>query len=177
MVLSYLISFDALTAAVIAAGLFIAYSAMKNTTLIGNLIASGLFALAFAYGGIIAGNYIAASPLALLLFLSGVAKEVYGSIDDSLADKKYSEKSVAIRMGVHNARLIANIFLIVAVIFSFLPYFLGILGMPYLFFEIIADIIFLSAAIAPVRFSSKLVKIGMVVAIAAFLAGAYSMRI
>lgn len=176
--LSYFISFDALAVAAVAAGLLAAYSVqLKNTLLIGSLIISGLLALAFTYGGIIAGNYLAATPLALLIFLSNVGREIYKSIDDALSDRKYKEKSIAIRLGVHNARIIANIFLIVAVIFSFTLYFFSILGATYMFFAVLADIVFLVAAIAPVRYGSKLVKIGMIVAVIAFLAGTYSAQI
>ncbi len=175
---AFMIGYDALIIAVISAGLLIAYAAsIKKTILVGNLVISGLVALTFIFGGIIANNYTPVLPLALLAFLSNVAREIYKTIDDALGDQKYDVNSVAIKLGVKNARMIANIFLIVAVIFSFVPYFLGLLGMVYLFFVIIADIIFLATAVVPVAYSSKLVKIGMLVALISFIAGAYALTI
>jgi len=172
MVLAYLISFDALAIAAVATGLLIAYSvALKNTVLIGNIVTGGLTGMAFFFGGVVAGNHIAALPVALFVLLSYTGKEIYKSIDNSLADKRYDEKSTAMRLGVTNSRIIANIFLIVAVIFSFVPYFLGMLGMTYLFFILMADIILLLSAVIPVKYSSKLVAAGIVVGVAAFLVG------
>lgn len=171
--MAYFISFDAVAVAVIAAGLLVAYSVqLKRTTLIGNLLISGLAAIAFFFGGMVAGNHVSALPLTLMIFLSNTGREIYKTIDNALADRRYEKNSVAIKMGITNARIIANIFLIVAVIFSFIPYLLGMLGMTYLFFAIIADIILLLSAVIPVKYSSKLAAAGIVVGVVAFLAGA-----
>src|SRR3989338_2585476 len=170
--LAYFINFDTLAVAAIASGLLIVYSAqLKRTILIGNLVISGLAALAFFFGGVAAGNHLPALPLALFAFLSGAGREIYKNIDSSLADRRYEENSVAIKLGVSNARIIANVFLTVAVIFSFVPYLLGLLGMTYLFFVLMADIAFLASAAVPVKYSSKLVLIGIVIGVFAFLAG------
>lgn len=170
--ISYFINFDAFVLAVLASCLLAAYSHLKKTMIIGYLVISGLAAMAFLYGGFIVGNYVPLLSLALLVFISNVAREIYKSINDALEDKKYNEHSLAVKFGVINARILANIFLIITVIFSFLPYFLGLLGVTYLFFVVISDIVFLSAVIAPVRYGSKLVLIGIVIAVFAFLAGA-----
>lgn len=176
--LAYFINFDTLVAAIIATGLLIAYSVqLKHTMLIGSLLISGLAALAFVFGSLIIGSYAPVLPLALMIFLSNTGREIYKSIGNSLIDKRYEENSVAIRLGVINARIIANVFLIAAVIFSFLPYLLGLMGMTYLFFVIISDIIFLAAAIMPVKYGSKMAAVGIVVAVFAFLAGYYSASI
>lgn len=170
---AYMIGFDAFITAVIVSCLLIAYAAyLKKTILIGNLIISGLVALTFVFGGIIIGDYVPVLPLALLAFLSNTAREIYKTIDDALGDRKYNVNSLAIRLGVVKTRIIGNIFLIAAVAFSFVPYLLGLLGIMYLFFVLLADIIFLSAIIAPVKYGSKLIKIAMLVALIAFLVGA-----
>ena len=175
---SYMISFDALIVAAVSSALLIAYAAqLKKTILVGNLVISGLVGLTFVYGGIIFSNYIPVLPLALLAFLSNTAREIYKTVDDALGDQKYNVNSLAIKIGVTNARIAANIFLIVAVIFSFVPYFLGLLGVPYLFFVIIADIVFMAATVAPVAYGSKLIKVAMLLALLAFFVGAYAVRI
>ncbi len=170
--LAYLISFDVLALSVIASGLLVAYSAqLKRTLLIGNLITSGLAALAFVFGSLAAGNYVAALPLAFMIFLSNTSREIYKSIESSLTDRKYEETSIAIRLGVGRSRITANIFLLVAVIFSLALYATGLLGITYLFFVLISDIILLCAAVAPVRFGAKLIFAGIIVSIVAFLVG------
>lgn len=175
---SYMISFDALIVAALSSALLIAYAAqLKKTILIGNLVISGLVALTFVFGALIFHNYASVLPLALLAFLSNTAREIYKTVDDALGDQKYNVNSMAIKIGVTNARIVANIFLIVAVIFSFVPYFLGILGMPYLFFVIIADIVFLATVVAPMKYCSKLIKVAMILALLAFFIGAYAVRI
>ena len=175
---AYFISMDTFIVAVIASGLLVTYAAqLKKTILIGNLIISGLVAITFVFGGIIYNNYSAVLPLALLAFLSNTGREIYKTIDDALGDRKYNVNSLAIKIGVTNARIAANAFLVVAIIFSFVPYFLGLLGVTYLFFVILADIMFLCASVAPVKYSSKLIKIAMFVALVAFFFGVYSVRI
>ncbi|HLD39331.1 MAG TPA: UbiA family prenyltransferase [archaeon] len=170
---AYMISVEAFFTAVIVSVLLIAYAAyLKKTILIGNLIVSGLVGLTFVFGGIIIGDYLPVLPLALLAFLSNTAREIYKTIDDALGDRKYNVNSLAIKLGVVKTRIIGNVFLIVAVAFSFVPYFLGLLGIMYLFFVLFADIIFLSATIAPAKYCSKLIKVAMLVALIAFLVGA-----
>lgn len=175
IILSYLISFDMLAIAIVATGLITAFSVqLKNTVLIGNLVIAGLAAWAFFFGGVAAGNHTPALPLSLLVFLLCTGREIYKSIDNSLADRRYDE-GTAMKLGVTNSRVVANIFLIVAVIFSFVPYMLGLLGMTYLFFVLIADIIFLATTVLPVKYGSKLIIIGIAVAAVAFLAGSVSL--
>lgn len=170
---AFFISFETFITAIIASCLLIAYAAyLKKTILVGNLIISGLVAVTFIFGGVIFKNYTALLPLALLAFLSNTGREIYKTIDDAMGDQKYDVNSLALKIGVMKARVTANIFLITAVIFSFVPYFLGLLGMTYLFFVVLADIVFLAAVAAPVKYSSKLIKIAMFVALVAFFAGA-----
>ena len=169
---AFMISFEAFIMAVIVSALLIAYAAhLKKTILIGNLIVSGLVGITFVFGGIIIGDYTPVLPLALLAFLSNTAREIYKTIDDALGDRRYNVNSLAIKLGVVKTRIIGNTFLIVAVAFSFVPYILGMLGIMYLFFVLFADIVFLSAIVAPAKYGSKLIKIAMFIALIAFITG------
>ncbi|HIG97744.1 MAG TPA: UbiA family prenyltransferase [Candidatus Aenigmarchaeota archaeon] len=169
---AYMINAEAFFTAVIVSALLIAYAAhLKKTILIGNLIISGLVGLTFVFGGIIIGDYTPVLPLALLAFLSNTAREIYKTIDDALGDRIYNVNSLAIKLGVVKTRIIGNTFLIVAVAFSFVPYILGMLGIMYLFFVLFADIVFLSAIVAPAKYGSKLIKIAMFIALIAFITG------
>ncbi len=170
--LSYLINAFAFSVAVLASALLILYAwKLKRVTMLGHLVISALVALTFIYGGLVNMNFIPALPLALLAFLSNTGREIYKSIEDVMGDKQAGVQSVAIKYGVTRAKAVASIFLLFAIILSFVPFFLGIFGEVYLFFVAIADILFLAAVVGPARLSSKMCKIAMLVALIAFLAG------
>lgn len=168
---AYFVNFNALAIAVLAAVLLFAYAAkLKKILMIGHIATSLLVALTFIFGGVAAGNYLPTLLMAFLAFLSNTAREIYKSVEDILGDKQHNVNSLPVKFGVLKAKLIANIVVIAAVIFSFVPYFLGIFGVLYLFLVVIADIGFVSAVIAPARYSAKLCKLSMLIALVAFLA-------
>lgn len=169
---SYLINIFTLIVAILASALLILYAwKLKKVILIGHLAISSLVALTFIYGGLINLNYLPVLSLAILAFLSNAGREIYKSIEDILGDRKVGMQSLPIKYGVLNARKIASIFLLFAIVLSFLPYFLGIFREVYLFFVAIADIVFLAAVVGPLKFSAKLCKLAMLVALFAFFAG------
>jgi len=171
--LSYLINSNVLLIAIFASVILVAYAArLKKIMMAGHVGISLLVALTFVYGGFISGNYIVTIPLALLAFLSNIGREVFKSIEDVLGDKKSGVETLAARYGIFKARMVASIFIIVAVILSFLPYAMNILGVVYLFFVLIADIAFLVSLVVPVKYSSNICKIAMIIALVAFIAGA-----
>lgn len=169
---SYFVNIESFAVATAAASLLILYAwKLKKIMLIGHLTVSSLVALTFVYGGLINLSYMPTLSLAILSFLANTGREIYKSIEDILGDKNAGVQTLAIKYGVVRARAVASIFLLFAIILSFLPYFLKIFGEVYLFFVAIADIIFLAAVIAPVKFSSKLCKVAMFAALIAFFAG------
>jgi len=169
--ISYLINVFAFTVAAAAGVLLILYAwKLKRVLLIGHLTVSALVALTFVYGGLLNLNFMPVLSLALLAFLSNTGREIYKSIEDVMGDKEAGVQTLAIKFGVIKARAIASIFIIFAVILSFVPYFLGIFNEVYLFAIVVADVMFL-AAIVVKRFSSKLCKLAMVAALAAFFIG------
>lgn len=169
---AYLINVFTFILAIIASALLVMYAwKLKKIILIGHLAISTLVALTFIYGGLINLNYLPTLSLAILAFLSNVGREIYKSIEDELGDKTAGLQTIAIKYGVIRARAIASIFLLFAIVLSFLPYFLKIFGEVYLFFVAIADIIFLAAVVLPVKFSAKLCKFAMLLSLLAFFAG------
>lgn len=175
IVIAYKITEQAFYVALLAAVLLIWYSAkLKSVAVVGNLIVSALVGITFIYGGIIAGNYTVLIPLSLLAFLSNMGREIYKTIDDALGDKSTNVRTAAIILGVPRARMIGSVFIIAAVILSFVPYFLKLLSETYLFVVLIADLAFLAAALGPLKYSSKLAKVAMFIALVAFFVGAVS---
>ena len=172
IILAYMINTYCLYLAIFASLLLILYPALlKKIILLGHLSVSFLVALTFVFGGFITMNYIPTLLLALLAFLSNTGREIYKSIEDVLGDKKMGIKTLPMKFGVIKTRAIAFTFIIVAIVFSFVPFLLGIFGYVYLLFVIIADIVFLIAILLPTKFSSKACKIAMAIALFAFLAG------
>ncbi len=171
--ISYFVNINELAVAVVVSVLVYVYSArLKKTMLVGHLIISLLVALSFVYGGLAVNNYFPTLLMAFLAFLSNMGREIFKTIEDVMGDKKYDADTLPIKFGVLKTKAFASVFVIAAVLFSFVPYFLGTFGQIYLFFVVIADISFIAAAIAPVSYSAKICKIAMIIALLAFFAAA-----
>lgn len=163
--------------ALLATAILILYAVFfKRVIMAGHILISLLVALTFIYGGVITGNADKVYILAGLAFLSNIGREVYKTIDDALGDKKQNISTLATKLGVFRTRLVANFFVVLAVVLSFVPYLTQTFNEVYLFFVVIADVIFLTAVASPIKYSSKLTKIAMVIALVAFLAGVYMIR-
>jgi geranylgeranylglycerol-phosphate geranylgeranyltransferase len=159
--------------AIVASVLLIAYAwKLKKVLFAGHVAISLMVALTFIYGGVIAENYFPTLILAILAFLSNIGREIYKSIEDVMGDKSANIVSIPIKFGVLKAKLFAAIFMYAAIIVSPVPYILGIFGQIYLFFVIVADIIFFSATIVPSKYGSKLCKIAMLIALVSYIVGA-----
>ncbi len=167
----------ALYVSVFASLLLIAYAVLlKRVIMAGHISVSLLVALTFIYGGVIVGDYSKLFVLAGLAFLANMGREIYKTIDDVMGDKSQNVRTLALKYGVLKTKIIAHIFIIAAVVISFVPYFTGVFNEIYLFFVVISDIVFVMAVVMPVKHSSKLTKIAMMVALVAFLSGAYAVR-
>ncbi|MBI2173484.1 MAG: UbiA family prenyltransferase [Candidatus Aenigmarchaeota archaeon] len=158
--------------ALAASLMLIAYAArLKKTLVIGHFIVSLLVGLAFVYGGIISGSYLAAAILGLLALLSNMGREIFKSIEDVDGDRRNGVKSLPLKIGEKPAKIVASSFIFFAVVLSLLPFISGILGMSYLLTVFIADVMFI-ATLFRNGGQAKLCKAAMLVAMAAFLIGA-----
>ncbi len=171
--LSYLIGNYALFIAAFASLLLIAYAwKLKKIMLIGHVAVSLLVALTFIFGASINMNYTGVMLLSVLAFFSNMGREIFKSINDIMGDKKMGVDSLPVKFGVIKAKLIATVFILIAIIFSFVPFLLKTFGTVYLFFVVIADMIFLLSIALPLKLSEKLCKLAMMIALIAFLVGA-----
>jgi len=170
--LAYMINIYCFSMAILASLLLLLYPAvLKKIILLGHIAVSLLVALTFVFGGFIVMNYMPVIWLVLLAFMSNTGREIYKSIEDVLGDKKLGIKTLPMKFGVIKTRAIASAFIILAIMFSFVPFLIGISGYVYLLFVIIADIVFLFAILLPTKFSSKACKLAMLIALVAFLLG------
>ena len=144
----------------------------SGNLLIGWLVGSlFLFAGLCVYRGEMRPLQIAAS-LAVLAGLSTVGREVVKDIEDVAGD--VGRTTLPKTRGIPFATRAARSLTLAAVALSILPAWLGILGVAYVAIVAGADAILILAAFysgrSPGR-SERLMKVGMVVALAAFLGG------
>ncbi len=173
----YFLGREALYITIVATAIFVAYSTTaKRIPLISNLLASVLLVIAILFGSFVQGSYNAAVPLMVLAFLFSMSKEIYKSAEEALGEKHQLHATIATKIGVIRARMLGSLFVVATVIASFAVYFMNLSGIVYLFFAVIADIVFVAASVVPLRLSSRFIKAAMIIMFLAFLANAYNVR-
>ena len=147
---------------------------LKTTPLAGNICVAYLTGSTFLFGGATAGQaglQVNLIPF-LLSFLATMSREIAKDIEDMEGDLQGGAKTLPILAGEKLAAILGAVFVMAAVILSFFAPF----GTIYMGIVIVADLFFLISMIKILRKdaagSQKALKIGMAVALAAFLAGA-----
>lgn len=177
-VASLAINLEAFALVLVSLALMIAYEVrFKASGGSGNLLIAWLVGSLFLFAGLVvyAGRpepLLVAAILALLAGLSTVSREIVKDIEDVAGD--VGRASLPKRWGIATAGRIGQVFLGAAVGLSALPVALGLLGPWYIPAVLLADAIFIVAAFYAVRSpgrSERAMKVAMVVALAAFLAG------
>lgn len=165
---------------VVVVNILILYSyekRFKRSGFVGNVEVSWLTGSIFIFGGFAAyqGDFAFFSRtmyLALLAFFATLGREIAKDIQDVSGD--IDRRTLPRRMGVRGAADIATICFLLAILFSFIPPVLGILSLYYVPVVVVADIIFIYCTTLLARNPRKagdIAKIGMVVALFAFLIG------
>ncbi len=178
--LAVLVNPFALTIVALNAVLMLFYEAsLKAQGVSGNLVIAYLVGSLFLFAGVAVWSS-AADPLvrtvvlAALAFLATLGREITKDIEDMSGD--VDRRTLPQRIGAGRAGLVAAIALVLVVVVSFLPIAWGILAVGYLVLVIPADGMFIYAALHsaanPSR-SQRVTKYAMIVALAAFLAGAF----
>lgn len=178
ILLAFFLNFYMFALAIFNSILLLIYSwKIKRTILIGNFFVSWLAASSFLFGSLLQGKI---TPLILILFLmafsSSIGREIAKSIEDVKGDRKMKLKTLPIIAGNNFAAWIACIFMIFAIIFTFLPYILNLLNITYLYIAFIGDAIAAFSCfiifISPKR-SQEMMKIAMLIVLIAFLIGTF----
>ncbi|MEE8168091.1 MAG: UbiA family prenyltransferase [Candidatus Hydrothermarchaeales archaeon] len=147
-----------------------------------NLTVSYLVASPFFFGGIavmVVGKPLVTLLLALIAAFANTGREIAKDIEDYKGDSMFI-KTLPARVGFEKASRLAGAFLFATVVLSPLPYFFGILNWYYLLIVLAADVVVAYAAMILLRNSSdpvkasesqRMIKIGMLLALAAFFVG------
>ncbi len=175
---SFLIGWELLALVLINLSLMSSYEfVFKREGFRGNLLISWLVASLFIFGGLaVYGGSVEALQrvllLAILAFLATLGREVIKDIEDIAGD--VGRWTLPMTVGERAAGRVASLALLLAVAMSSIPLLLGVLSTYYLFVVAVADTIFIYAALNSSRqpaTAQRSVKYGMLVALAAFLAG------
>ena len=143
----------------------------KKSGLSGNIIISFLTGLVFIFGGSIYGKLYLPIILGLLAFLASVGREITKDIQDMKGD--LDRKTFPMRVGKGKAQYTVIAFVTAAVLLSPLPYIENLLSLSYLVIVIFADVVFIYSLfiLNNAEKSQKFNKIGMIIALIAFLVG------
>jgi len=172
IVLAFFINTWCLGLALLNTALEILYAwKLKRIALLGNFTDSWFPASSFLYGAFAVGALGAVPLLAGLAFLANTGREIYGDLEDIKGDRKLKAKTLPILAGEKKARVVANLFILAAILLSFLPWYFGILGFNYILVVALAGLVFLLSMFSSPSRNQALTKVAMVIAMLAFVAG------
>ena len=160
---------------VIAIALMLLYEAKtKKAGLSGNINIALLTSMLFLLGGTIVGGLERTFVLAALAGLATLGREIIKDVEDM--DSDFDRLTLPKRVGKERAHMVAAVPIIVAVVLSLWPYLDGTFSIWYLAVVLVADAIFIYAAVVQFRNprqGQKFAKYGMMVALIAFLLGGF----
>lgn len=146
----------------------------KRMGFIGNVSIATMTGMLFLLGGAAVGEWEVNVSIAALAALITVGREVIKDIQDMEGD--LDRLTLPKRIGQKPAGLLASILLSIAVVLSIEPYLSSTLSILYLPIVVVADAIFIYSSIIHFEDPQKgqrMIKIGMIVAMFAFLVGGF----
>lgn len=196
IICSYFVNLACFIIALVTALLAILYDAkMKKIKLLGNFFIAYVMAIPFIFGGaaVIEGDTLsfeihpAIYIVALIAFLAGSGREIMKDVMDFKGDKEKGVKSFPKYIGVRKSNIIAAFFYILAVVLSFIPFFMSrydiyYLNYFYFYLVLITDIMLLSVSLQLIfkkeveqlrmKLFRKITLIAIFMGLLAFLVGA-----
>ncbi len=147
------------------------YKIKKFGHLLKNLTISYLVASTFLYGGLLGYNLNATILLSLLAFFSNTAREIVKDVEDIKGDEARTLPKI---LGINKSLLIADSFLVLAMLMSPLPVILGILSIYYFIpLSVTLGSFLLSMLVKDINKKKNLIKLGMLFGLLSFLFGIF----
>ena len=157
---------------------------LKSTPLIGNLTVGFMTGFGFVFGGFTINNPTIITTsifLGFFAFVMTTAREIVKDIEDVEGDKADGAKTLPILIGKKTPAILAAILIIVDCALCPLLYIWNVFGMLYLAIIAVAVILFIYSAILILKSqdettahkSSKILKIGMLIAFLSFALGSF----
>ena len=157
----------------LATALMLAYELkLKASGLAGNVAIALLTGGLFLLGGAVVGNIENTIAVAGMAMMVSLGREITKDIEDMDGDE--GRNTLPMRIGKKDAGMVAALFFILGSFSSMEPVINGIFGVAYLPLVLVADAIFLYDSwilFKDPRRAQKLAKLGMMVALVAFIAG------
>ena len=157
---------------VVSVAIMISYELkLKYIGLPGNASISWLTGSLFVFAGAIYGRYEVPLVLGTLAFLATMGREIAKDIQDMKGD--VNRRTFPKRVGVRWAKILASVMVIAAILISPYPFLQGLLSHSYLVLVMMANIIFIYSLtiFKEPKKTQNFIKLGMVVALLAFLFG------
>jgi geranylgeranylglycerol-phosphate geranylgeranyltransferase len=127
VIASFFINFYAFVLAIVFGAMAFMYSyRLKDTLLLGNVYIALSMVVAFIYGDLVVSDLIAQSIIiiSIIIFLSGLAREIHGMIRDYEGDAKVRKmKGLVHYIGVRKSAVIALVLYTEAVVISIFAFF------------------------------------------------------
>ena len=157
---------------------------LKNTPLIGNLAVGFMTGFGFVFGGFSINNpniVMISLYLGFFAFVMTTARELAKDIEDIEGDKADGARTLPILIGAKIPAILSAILIVIDSALCPILYFNHIFGFYYLIVIAIAVILFLYSAFLIIKSQdkvtaakvSKYLKIGMLIAFVAFVAGSF----
>lgn len=159
---------------VIIAGIFLGLYEFRTKKMgfVGNVMISILVGLIFVFGGIAVSSVNKMLILFVMAALANLSREIIKDIEDIEGDK--DRNTLPKRIGIRASAALATVFVAIAISFSYLPYYLGIFKIYYLFLVAVSDALFIISAAMIIRnpgISQNVSKLAMITGLVSFAIG------
>lgn len=177
IVLAVAINMEAFLLVALNVAMMVSYEKVfKKRGLSGNLVISWLTATIFLFGGLAVykntDELLRVSTLGLLAFMATLGREIAKDIQDIEGDT--DRRTLPRRIGILGAGIIAGAVIITGALLSLLPLWFRLFEYLYIPMIVVADGIFIYCGFVVLenpKMTSEFMKVGMIVALFAFLAG------
>lgn len=166
-----------LTIAVVNSFLLIFYAFhLQKKFFFSNLTVSFLVGSTFVFGGFVVGFSIAPLALGFMAFFSNLSREIVKDLEDKYEDMRKGVKSLPILLGENRSRVVSSLMLLPAFFIAPIPVIYGIFSYAYLAVVSLSILVFVYTIYLNFKKEKaenlhKLMKIGMLIGLLAFLAG------
>lgn len=178
--LNVFLHWTALCIAALAALILYWYSArLKGTVLLGNLTVASMTALAFLYGGVVAGHPDRSVVPAVFAFLINLGREIVKDIEDREGDRHGKAMTFPLKYGVRKSVWLATAVLVMLIAATIGAFLWGTFKAAFLVLALIADtmvaagilLLWKSQSQRTLGVLSTLLKLSMVVGLGAIFFG------
>ncbi len=167
---------ESIVIVIVASVLMICYELfLKQRGFVGNFTIAVLTGMMFLLGGAVVGKMESNIIVALMAMLVSIGREISKDIEDMDSDE--GRKTLPMSIGVKNSSILAAIFFVAGPVLSILPLVQHTYGILYAT-VLVADLLFVFCAVkvfSDPHKAQKMAKVGMIVALLAFILGAATM--